>query len=276
MIRRDEHTRRRPGGSRHADHCAPPPCTHPSSVSRRARSARRARPRLVPRPMRWAFPAPARPVVQRRESTTFGLPCSMLLRFEAYPDRPHLGRPLPGNTEAFLLAMKSLALRIAIEFLVREADTADKRLIGCEYVGRRRIPLAGREGDHVVLIDAVAADTQPADQDRLAPARDVLVERDGTGEEDDTILIRQVVRVVEIGVGEEGVVSLNALIERRWQRRPHLQAGLRIRAGIVEDRERAGRSAVDALRESRQRQIAEGAVAHGRPWRYAGNLVDCL
>src|SRR5438105_15378922 len=114
----------------------------------------------------------------------------------------------------------SLALRVTIEFLVREADTADKRLIGCEYVGRRRIPLAGRESDHVVLIDAVAADTQPADQDRLAPARDVLVERDGTGEEDDTILIRQVVRVVEVSIGEEGVVSLDALIERRWQRRP--------------------------------------------------------
>src|SRR5205807_1741453 len=42
-----------------------------------------------------------------------------------------------------------------------------------------------------------------------------------------TVLVREVVGVVEIRVGEEGVVALHALEERRRQRRALLQSGLR-------------------------------------------------
>ncbi len=58
--------------------------------------------------------------------------------------------------------MSTLQRRIAREFCVRQTRSAEIELIGTNCVGREKIVRA-RRADNVVLIDAIAADSDRAD-----------------------------------------------------------------------------------------------------------------
>src|SRR5690242_2634394 len=72
--------------------------------------------------------------------------------------------------------------RVARELEVRQPGVADLELVG-PAVGRRRERLAARERHHVVLVDAVAADPEAADQTAA------VEERLAAREEDDAALV---------------------------------------------------------------------------------------
>src|SRR5205085_12162082 len=121
--------------------------------------------------------------------------------------------------------------------LERQPQAADGCLIGPQDARRRYAVIDGAgERHHVVLVHAVAADAEAADQG-TGPGRRVPVQRGAAGEEDDAVLVGQVERVVEVRLREEGVVALDGTGEGDGrQRRPDLQAGPRVGAAAVEDR----------------------------------------
>jgi len=63
--------------------------------------------------------------------------------------------------------MSTLQRRIAREFCVRQTRSAEIELIGTNCVGREKIVRA-RRADNVVLIDAIAADSDRADEHAVA------------------------------------------------------------------------------------------------------------
>src|SRR5947209_3909833 len=135
--------------------------------------------------------------------------------------------------------LKSI-LRVAVELLVRQPDAADKRLIGPQDRERHAVVERAGERHHVVLIDAVAADAEPADQRARRPAGYVAIKRRASGEEDDAVLVGQVERVVEVGPWEERVVPLHAAeVRAGGQRRTNLPAGLEVGPTVGQDRERS-------------------------------------
>src|SRR5581483_653972 len=90
--------------------------------------------------------------------------------------------------------------RVARVLEVRQADVLDEELVSAEVIRRVEAGDAAR-GDEVVLIDAIAADAEAADQGAI------LVDARAAGEEDDAVLVGEVRLLVEVRVGVEGIVA---------------------------------------------------------------------
>ena len=82
-------------------------------------------------------------------------------------------------------------------------DDTRRHLIDVDAL--RRGEAADAPGSHhIILIDAVAGDAESADE-RIA-----AVHSRAAGEEDDAAVVLRIVRIMEVRIGVEGVVSLNA------------------------------------------------------------------
>src|SRR5262245_29023396 len=98
-------------------------------------------------------------------------------------------------------------MRLAIELEVGEPHAAHALQVSA--LGERRIVVErSLEGHVVILVDAVAADAQPADELARPAGVYVLVESRAAREEDDSVLVLLVERVMEVRVGIEGIKAL--------------------------------------------------------------------
>src|SRR5258708_3358671 len=88
---------------------------------------------------------------------------------------------------------------------------ARSRVWSLSHVARGREAIGGLEGHIVVLIDAITADSQTADELAGAAAGDLGVDRRAAGEEHDAVLVGDVERGTEVRLRIERVEPLHAL-----------------------------------------------------------------
>src|SRR5207248_4423033 len=92
---------------------------------------------------------------------------------------------LPSKTRVAAKPLLSI-LRVAVELLVRQAHAADEHLVGPQQRVGHAVAAGPGQPHDVVLVHAVAADAEAADERAEVAVGRVAVNRRAAGEEHDT------------------------------------------------------------------------------------------